>query len=332
MPARLSVCAEADRLLAIGAVAQAVTLIEVAGARDDADALNHLALWRVYGEPLARDFRAARELFQRAGLVGHKSAALKHAVFVALGAGDEPDWRQALQLLNDAARGDPEAARQRAIIDAMAIDDQGVPRIVPSATQTSTAPRVKVLRALFTPAECTHLTDLATPLLTPSMVADPTSGRLVPHPIRTSDGAVLGPIQQDLVVHALNKRIAFVTGTRIEQGEPLSVLRYSPDQQYRLHHDCLPGEANQRVITVIVYLNDSFGGGATVFPALGHSFRGSIGDAILFHNVLRNGQPDERARHAGAPVSSGTKWICTRWIRARDFDPWGLRLQRSIDA
>lgn len=324
MPARVSVCAEAGQLLAKGSVAQAVALIEQAAARGDADALNQLALWRVYGEPLARDFRLARELFGRAGRAGHKSAALKHAVFVSLGAGGDPDWVQARKLLDDAARSDRVAARQRALINAMAMDDDGVPRIASAVTQRSGTLRVEVLRALFTPAECAHLTELAKPLLTPSVVTDPASGRLVPHPIRTSDGAVLGPIQQDLVVDALNRRIAAATGTRVEQGEPLSILRYAPGQQYRLHHDCLPAEANQRVATVIVYLNDSFEGGATEFPALGRAIRGGIGDAIMFANVLPNGRQDENARHAGAPVVSGTKWICTRWIRACNFDPWGL--------
>ncbi|WP_428628989.1 hypothetical protein [Sphingopyxis sp.] len=38
-----------------------------------------------------------------------------------------------------------------------------------------------------------------------------------------------------------------------------------------------------------------------------------------------NGDVDERSRHAGLSVTRGEKWICTRWIRARDFDPWGMR-------
>ena len=78
-------------------------------------------------------------------------------------------------------------------------------------------------------------------------------------------------------------------------------------------------------MTAIVYLNDDYDGGATQFPAIGTEFRGRTGDAILFRNTLADGQVDERSRHAGLPVTRGEKWICTRWIRARDFDPWGMR-------
>nr|WP_250893660.1 2OG-Fe(II) oxygenase [Croceibacterium selenioxidans] len=144
------------------------------------------------------------------------------------------------------------------------------------------------------------------------------------HPIRTSDGAVLGPIQQDLVIEALNRRIATVTRTSPEQGEPLGVLRYAPGQQYRLHHDCLPGESNQRVLTVIVYLNDGYAGGRTRFPGADIEFKGRVGDAIVIANTVGD-LVDQASRHAGLPVETGEKWVCTRWIRARDFDPWGMR-------
>jgi prolyl 4-hydroxylase len=116
-----------------------------------------------------------------------------------------------------------------------------------------------------------------------------------------------------------------LSGTTEAQGEPLSVLRYVPGQEYKLHHDCLPGEPNQRVSTFIAYLNDSYTGGATQFPAADIEYRGDIGDAILFRNVQPDGSVDTRSQHAGLPVTQGEKWICTRWIRRTDFDPWGMR-------
>ncbi|RJF85552.1 2OG-Fe(II) oxygenase [Sphingomonas cavernae] len=314
------------KLLAAGAVQQAVQVVAAAAERGDPDALHQLALWHVYGQPLPRDFGAARTLFGRAGEAGHAGAAITHAVFVALGAGGlKPDWRGALRLLHAAAEKDPVAAKQAKLLDAMALDNVGAPAHVPKIEPLSLQPRIGVLRGLFTAAECAHVAALAKPLLTPSIVVDSTTGKSMLHPIRTSDGAVLGPIQQDLVLEALNRRIAAATGTRAEQGEPLTVLRYSPGQQYRLHHDCLPGERNQRIITAIVYLNDGYAGGATCFPETGVEFKGKAGDAIVFANVRGNGQVEEKSRHAGRPVERGEKWISTRWIRAGDFDPWGLR-------
>lgn len=319
-----TIVAQASQLLASGRTAAAVNLVRAAARGGDPEALHELALWHVYGTPVSRDFAAARDLFGKAGEAGHATSALTHAVFVAMGAGAAPNWPSALALLDAAARRNPVAARQRELIGAMALEPDGTPSTFPLLDTLSGSPRLGVLRALFTPEECAHVVALSRPTMQPSVVVDSRTGRQMPHPIRTSDGTVLGPIQLDLVTHALNQRIAAATGTRVRQGEPLSVLRYTPGQQYRLHHDCLPGEANQRVLTLITYLCDDYAGGATRFPAASIDFRGETGDAILFANTLADGTVDDRSRHAGLPVARGEKWIATRWIRERDFDPWGM--------
>ena len=321
-----SVIARVEALMAADALEDAVELAATAARNGDADAFHLLGLWHVHGHPVSRNFSAARRLFELAGNAGHPSGAMIHAVFVAIGVGgDVPDWQKAMRLLRNAAQIHPAAARQVALIDAMALEENGAPSSIPSIETLSLSPQVGVLRGFFTAAECAHIQALSAPLLTPSIVVDPNSGKSILHPIRTSDGAVLGPIQQDLVIEALNRRIAFATRTSVEQGEPLTVMRYRPGQQYRLHHDCLPGEANQRGLTVICYLNNGYQGGATEFPAAALEYRGDTGDAIVFRNTLANGRADDRSRHAGQPVTQGEKWIATRWIRQANFDPWGLR-------
>lgn len=325
MAATETIADQAARLLGVGATERALQLVSDAARRGDAGALNELALWHVYGHPVRRDFGLARLLFGRAAEAGHRRAAITHAVLVALGAGADPDWPAALALLETAATTDPAAARQLAIIGAMDIGKDGRPCSFPSAEQRSASPDVGLIPRLFSSDECAHVIALSAPLLAPSIVVDSRTGKQSQNPIRTSFGAVLGPIQQDMVVHALNMRIAAATRTRVDQGEPLVVLRYQPGQQYREHHDCLPGEPNQRVRTVIAYLNDDYSGGETTFAATGLSVKGRKGDALSFVNILTDSRADERSRHAGQPVEQGMKWVCTRWIRARDFDPWGLR-------
>lgn len=313
---------QARSLLHAGDTESAAKLLSEAAHRGDPDALHELALWHVYGNPVPRNFAVARALFGKAGEAGHRASAMTYAVFVAMGAGGPTDWGTALALLDKAAANDPAAARQRELIAAMTLNADGTPVAVPPVEMWSNSPQTRVVRSLFKPAECAHVIGLSRPDMRPSIVVDSRTGREAPNPVRTSDGTVLGPIQQDLVVHALNLRIAAASGTRVRQGEPLSVLRYVPGQQYRLHHDCLPGEMNQREMTLIAYLNGDYEGGATEFPAAGFAFRGEVGDAILFTNILADGRVNEASRHAGLPVSSGEKWICTRWIRAHDFDPW----------
>jgi prolyl 4-hydroxylase len=156
----------------------------------------------------------------------------------------------------------------------------------------------------------------------PSIVLDPASGRPIPHPVRTSSGAVIGPTREDMVVRALNKRIAAASDTAVEQGEPLQVLHYAPGQQYRPHHDAIAHTDNQRGWTMLVYLNEGYRGGATRFTETGLTVQGKGGDGLLFHNLDAAGRPDPRARHAGLPIEVGTKWLATRWIRLRPHDPW----------
>ena len=129
-------------------------------------------------------------------------------------------------------------------------------------------------------------------------------------------------LDEDLVVNRLNRRIAKISETLYSSGEPLHVLNYAPGEQYRPHFDALPGAANQRVFTAILYLNDEYKGGETEFPELDLQVRGRAGDMLLFANVDRQGRRDPRSFHAGLLVNAGEKWIATRWIRQRRYHPW----------
>lgn len=318
--------AEASQLLAEGRGESAVQILVQASQAGDGDALYTLGLWHVYGQPVRRDFAIARHLFGQAAQLGNSKAISTYSVFASLGAGGiPPNWKEAIAVLRSKSDVDDVAAAQLALLSQMPLDEDGEPHDKPAVRTLAQNPSIRVVTGLFTAAECNHLMQLAKPLLAPSLIADPKTGNLAQHPIRTSEGAVLGPIQQDLVLEAMNRRIAAVTGTRVEQGEPATILRYAPGQQYRLHHDCLPAEPNQRIVTAIIYLNDDYLGGSTIFPNAGVEYKGRTGDLILFQNTTRDGRPDEASRHAGQPVESGEKWVCTRWIRARNFDPWGMR-------
>jgi prolyl 4-hydroxylase len=222
------------------------------------------------------------------------------------------------------AATDPVAAGQLALVDAMALDADGRPARPLRGTPLATTPRIVHFAAFLTAAECAHVAGVAGAMLEPARVVDPASGRWVPHPIRTSDAAAIGPVHEDLAVRAINARIACASGIPIAHGEALTVLRYRPGQEYRPHFDTIHGTDNQRIATMLIYLNGGFAGGETHFPAPGVTVTPRGGDAILFFNTLLDGRPDPAARHAGLPVRSGAKWLATRWIRARPIDPWNL--------
>lgn len=291
----------------------AVALVERRAATGDADALALFGQWRLWGVYGPRDLGVGYAAITRAASAGSQEAAFTRAALLATGTGVARDPAAARGVLEALAPTSATARRQLALLDARA------PHPVEETLRTD--PHVWRLDGLLSPAECAYLIERAAPLVRPSTVIDPATRRPMPNPVRDSHGAAIAPPDEDPAIHAITCRIAAATGTRWEQGEPLHLLRYTPGQQYRRHVDTLPAAANQRVLTVLVYLNDDYEGGETEFEG-GLAVRGRAGDAVAFANTRPDGSADPRTAHAGRPVGHGVKWLATRWIRARPHDPW----------
>jgi prolyl 4-hydroxylase len=299
-------------------VEAAATLSTAADAGDPA-ALMELAQWRIIGSILPRDLSTARLLLDRASRAGHVDASLLLASFLAAEVGGPADWPRALSLVESLCDRSDAARAQLAMISRMALDAAGRPVSLASIDPVRERPWIARCPSFLSVDECDYLAQLGRPLLQPSVVVDPASGRMVPNPVRRSQGMMFGVHTEDLVVNAINRRIAALSDTLFEQGEPLQLLQYGRGEEYRPHLDTLPNEPNQRTTTVIVYLSDAYQGGETLFPRLGLDIRGTKGEALVFRNVDDQGKPEPLSLHAGAPVIQGTKTICTRWIRERRF-------------
>lgn len=299
--------------------ADAARVLAAAADSGDTAALAELAHWRIAGNIIGRNLAAARDLLGRAAEAGNDQAALLHTAFLAAGVGGSDMWQSARDALGTLAEHNPQAEAQVRLLDLMKIGADGFPERPVTARVLSETPYVAVAKNFLTDAECKHLRQAGETALEPSLVVDPHSGRMVPHPIRTSDGATIGVFSEDLVVNALNRRIASLSNTALAQGEALQLLRYRQGHEYRPHMDALPAETNQRILTVLLYLSDDYQGGETAFPRTGLTFRGRRGDALLFRNVISHGRPDPMSLHAGLPVTSGMKLIATRWIREHPF-------------
>ena len=290
----------------------AVNLLRTRADAGEVPALEMLAHWHLWGSYVPRDAAAGYAALLRASEAGSVEAALTRAALLATGTGVAADPEAAVEVVRAVADRSPLAARQITLLDA-----QPAPAV---ARVVQADPHVAVIDGLLSADECRYLIDTVGPRVQPSMVVDPATRRRIPNPVRDSHGTNVSPVEEDVVVNAINRRIATVTGTDWAQGEPLHLLRYAVGQQYKPHLDTLPGVDNQRAVTVLLYLNDAFAGGETWFKG-GLTLRGRTGDAIVFRN-LDDGQIDRRTEHAGLPVTSGTKWLATRWIRQRSFDPW----------
>jgi len=309
----------ARRLMTQGKASDALAELESGCLSGDGASALELGIWFLEGRHVRRDLRRSRENFKRAADLGDRTAENVFISFLALGVGGEPSWSEALRRLAEFAGRNSLAAKQLQLIQRMDVDETGDPAALPPRTQLSDRPEASSFEGFFTRAECEYLISRAQPLLQPSVVVDPSTGQLRPHPVRTSEGAMFPWVSEDLVVHALNRRIATASETDVFAGEPLQVLRYSPGQQYHPHLDALPSGDNQRILTMLVYLNDDYQGGETQFTRTALTFAGRTGDALLFRNATSEGAADEMAQHAGLPVVRGEKYLASRWIRERPF-------------
>lgn len=320
MPPVHPMLARALALLDAGRNAEGLVIIHQLAAQNDPEALFTLAKERWRGVILPQDLAQARQLFRRADEAGQATAAALCTNLLASGIAGEPDWSRALTRLREEARLYPRRQQMLSLVGKMKLGPQGDPLSPPQGRRLSEAPEVTLFPQLLSAAECDYLRE-ADPAYRPSTVIDEASGRDIPDPIRTSDGTVIHWLIEDPAIHALNRRLAAASGTSVDQGEPLQILRYRPGQQYRNHFDFVPGAENQRMLSALVYLNDGFEGGETCFVRTGLKVKGRKGDAVVFRNLGMDRRADPLSEHAGLPVTSGTKYLASRWIRERRHVP-----------
>ena len=305
-----------------GNVEDAYLLLCKKSDEGDELATAELAHWRMRGNFIRRDFGECRRLFGLAVRQGAAEARSPYAALLANGAGGiRREWQAAIDQVR--RQDNSSANRQLAVIDRMAIDHDGNAGTEFQPEQLSSSPAAWKFSAFLSAEECAYLIELARPSLKPSVVVHPQTGQLVLDPIRRSSTTSFPFIAEPPALHAINRRIARATQSTYEQGEPTQILAYNPQDEYRPHSDVLPSEPNQRVLTFLIYLNDDYSGGETQFPAAHFSFKGKAGDALLFRNVDATGRADKKAVHAGEPVTSGCKYLLSKWIRLRKIDLTG---------
>ena len=311
---------DAIALIESGRRDEGLQLLRQIASNGDPNALFVLANLVWSGTFVPQDPVRGRQLLEYAASAGHGQANLYMTNLLASGVAGTRDWPMALERLE--VEGRKLDGRQRALglIGGMALDAAGDPKAVPAPRVLSEQPCARLFEGLFTEAECAYLTDAAEGLFEPSMVYD-SSGQLVKDTIRTSEGAAFHWLIEDPVIHAVNRRLAAVTGTSYGQGEALQVLRYTPGQEYRPHFDYLEGADNPRPWTALIYLNDGYEGGSTAFVRTELNVQGKTGDVLVFRNNGPDGLRDPLAQHAGLPVTAGVKLLATRWIRERRWVP-----------
>lgn len=137
--------------------------------------------------------------------------------------------------------------------------------------------------------------------------------------------ADLMQIDEKLFRYRRKLEIPEMTESSVGITESLQLVHYDVGQQYTPHHDfALPGlvrDQPSRFATLLLYLNDDMEGGHTSFPLWRNGetskaleVKPEKGKAILFYNLLPDGNYDELSMHAALPVKKGEKWLANLWV------------------
>ena len=92
--------------------------------------------------------------------------------------------------------------------------------------------------------------------------------------------------------------------------EGIQLLKYEEGQYYRKHMDIAPwkdSHEHHRTFSIVLYLNDAFDGGRTVFPH--RAFKPKAGQALIFPS-------NWCFPHECEVVTSGTKIAAVTWYYA----------------
>lgn len=175
----------------------------------------------------------------------------------------------------------------------------------------------------LTHEECNKIIELSNGKLFPSKIYTQNED-LLSNDSRISQQCWL--TDDNRVIKDISERIKQFTNT-IGQQEPLQVVNYPKGGFFSPHYDACEGDKEfcsrmngldgPRLFTVLLYLNDNFDGGETVFPKINKSVKPEKGKAVIFRNVDKNGVIITQALHGGEPIKSGEKWIANKWIRIK---------------
>ncbi|MED4402678.1 2OG-Fe(II) oxygenase [Metabacillus fastidiosus] len=136
--------------------------------------------------------------------------------------------------------------------------------------------------------------------------------------IRTSSSMYFQENENDIITK-IEKRISSIMNIPIEHGEGIQILKYTPGQEYKAHFDFFTSSSkaitNNRISTIVMYLNDVEHGGETFFPKLNFSVSPQKGMAVYFEYFYNDQNINELTLHGGAPVITGEKWVATQWMR-----------------
>ena len=191
----------------------------------------------------------------------------------------------------------------------------------------SQRPKAFIIEDFLSAFEADAIVEYAKPRIAESTVGNKDGGGVRTSSTRTSrntwNSRSSAPVFESLfqrAAHLLNVDESLLQTNM--NAEDLQVVNYQIGQKYDAHHDWgVSGYPESRYITLLLYLTDPLhdrAGGETSFPkgnnGLGFKVLPKRGSAVLFYNLLEDGNGDDLALHAAMPVHQGEKWLANFWV------------------
>ena len=187
----------------------------------------------------------------------------------------------------------------------------------PNKKKINNDPPIYIVDKFLSKDECNYIITLSKNQVQKSLVVDAVTGQGVHHPSRTSESCYHGYDLKWLV-----SRVHRLTGVPQECQEPAQVARYHTGQFYLSHLDALSKDKlideNQRIGTVLIYLNNVQTGGATFFNNLNIRVQPKEGSALIFFPSKMDGTILDSMLHT-AEDASDTKWVSQVWLRNKKY-------------
>jgi len=167
--------------------------------------------------------------------------------------------------------------------------------------------------------ECAAIVEVIKSKLRPSEIA---SNNEYDDSFRTSSTCDLGNLNLD-ILKDLDRRICELIGINQSYSEIIQGQHYEVGQEFKAHTDYFEGDQinefggqrGQRTYTFMIYLNDVTEGGETEFYQIDRKIKPSLGKAVIWNNLDKNGSPNPKTLHHAHPVLEGSKTVITKWFR-----------------
>ena len=176
---------------------------------------------------------------------------------------------------------------------------------------------VKIIEDFLSEEDCTHLIETYKDKVCRSTVVL-SDGSHSSDSSRTSSTFYIP--NSDTIIIKLKEKVANFLSIDTRQIEGIQFLRYVYGERYVYHHDYLPNNPpNQRVHTIILYLNDlnEGDGGETSFFHYNLRVLPKQGRAVWFRNMDDSGKLINESLHSGEPILKNgvVKYALNVWTK-----------------